>query len=67
MTPLALAPLVGPLSGPPLLVAVVLALLVAVLLGRVLLGVAWKLLLLALVVVVGLWALSTLQTVLFAV
>jgi len=66
MTPLASVPLVGPLA-PPVLVVAVLALLVAVLLGRVLLGVAWKLLVLALVVALALWALGTLQTVLLSV
>jgi hypothetical protein len=67
MTPLASVPLVGPLFAPPVLVVAVLALLAAVLVGRVLLGVAWKLLVLVLVAALALWALGTLQTVLLAV
>ena len=61
------APLVGSLTAPPVLVIGILALLAAVLVGRVLLGVAWKLLVLALVAALALWALGTLQTVLLAV
>lgn len=65
MTPSAgaLAPLTLGFTSPPAIVATLLVLLVILLVGRFLMGVAWKLVLVALVVVIGLWALGALGTV----
>lgn len=49
----------GPFTAPPVLVATVLLIVLVVLVGRVLVGVAWRLVLVALAVVVGLWILGT--------
>lgn len=63
-----LVPLVfGPLGAPPVLVVGLLVLLLAALLGRVVLGVAWKLLLVALVAALGLLVFDVLSTVLVSV
>ncbi len=62
----AIPPLAGPLTSPPALLFGLLALLVAVFLGRIVLGVAWRLLLVAIVVVVGIWLFSALRTLLVA-
>jgi len=54
----------GPFTSPPVLVGTLVLLLAIVLVGRFLMGVAWKVLLAALAVVVALWALGALGTVL---
>ena len=54
----------GPFTSPPVLVGTLVLLLAIVLVGRFLMGVAWKILLIALAVVVALWALGALGTVL---
>lgn len=54
----------GPFTSPTAIVATLVVLLLVLLVGRVLLGIAWKLVLIALVVVIGLWALGALGTVL---
>ena len=57
----------GALTSPPGLLLGLLALLVAVFVGRIVLGIAWKLVLVAVVVVAGLWVFSALQALLVAV
>ena len=54
----------GPFTSPPVLVGTLVLLLAIVLVGRFLMGVAWKVLLIALAAVVALWALGALGTVL---
>ncbi|MFB6359700.1 MAG: hypothetical protein ABEH59_00090 [Halobacteriales archaeon] len=54
----------GPFTAPPVLIGTLLLLLVVLVVGRVLIGLAWRLVLLALAVVVGLWVLGALGTVL---
>lgn len=54
----------GAFTSPPVLVGTIVLLLAIVLIGRFLIGVAWKILLMALAVVVALWALGALGTVL---
>lgn len=59
-----LAPAVlGGLTSPPTIVAVLLVILVILFVGRIIMGVAWKLVLIALAVVVGLWLLGVLGSV----
>jgi hypothetical protein len=48
----------GPLGSPPAIVVALAALVVIVLVGRVVLAVAWRLVLLALLVAVVLWVLA---------
>ncbi len=50
----------GPLTAPPVLLGTVLVLLLIFVVGRVLFGVAWRLVLIAVAVVVGLWLLGAL-------
>jgi len=50
--------LAGPFTSPPMLVGVLVAVLVVILVGRVLLSVAWHVIVLALGVVLALWALG---------
>lgn len=54
----------GGLTSPPVIVGMLVVLLVILLVGRFLIGVAWKVVLIALAVVVALWALGALGTVL---
>jgi hypothetical protein len=54
----------GPFTSPPVLVGTLVLLLAVLLVGRFLLGVAWKVVLVALAIVVALWALGALGTVL---
>mgnify|MGYP001133862009 CR=1 FL=1 len=54
----------GAFTSPTVLVGTLVLLLAIVLVGRFLMGVAWKILLIALAVVVALWALGALGTVL---
>lgn len=54
----------GAFTSPPVLVGTLVLLLAIVLVGRFLMGVAWKVLLIALAVVVVLWALGALGTML---
>lgn len=56
--------LLGPFTGPPVVIGVLLVLLLILVVGRILVGVAWRLVLIALVVVFGLWLLGVLGTVL---
>lgn len=56
--------LLGSFTSPPAIVATLLVLLVVIIVGRFLLGVAWKLVVVGLLVVVALWALGALGTVL---
>lgn len=58
-----LAPLALGFTSPPAIVGTLLVLLIILLVGRVLMGIAWKLVLIALVVVIALWALGALGTV----
>jgi hypothetical protein len=61
----AVVPLVlGGFTSPPAIIATLVVLLLVLLVGRFLIGLAWKLVLIALVVVIGLWALGALGTVL---
>lgn len=50
--------LAGPLTSPPVLIGLLLVLLLAVIVGRVLLALTWRLILVALGVVVALWILG---------
>lgn len=52
----------GPFTAPPVLIGTVIVVLLVVLVGRVLIGLAWRLVLIALVVVIGLWLLGALGT-----
>lgn len=54
----------GPFTGPPVLIGTLVVLLLILVIGRVLIGLAWRLVLIALAVVVGLWILGALGTVL---
>lgn len=61
----AFSPLViGSFTSPPAIVATLVVLLLILVVGRFLIGIAWKLVLIALVVVIALWALGALGTVL---
>lgn len=53
--PASVAMSVGPLTSPPALIGMLLALLVVLLIGRFLIGLAWRLVVIALVVVAALW------------
>ena len=64
LSPTVLAPLALGFTSPTAIVATLVVLLVVLLVGRILLGVAWKIVLVALLVVVALWALGALGTVL---
>ncbi len=59
MTPDLLALLAGPFTSVPGIVGLLLLVLVVIVVGRVLLSVAWRLVLVALAVSVVLWALGT--------
>lgn len=50
----------GPFTAPPVLIGTLVVLLLVLVVGRVLIGVAWRLVLIALAVVVGLWVLGAL-------
>ncbi|MFB6187229.1 MAG: hypothetical protein ABEI86_10230 [Halobacteriaceae archaeon] len=54
----------GPLTAPPVLIGVLIVILLILVVGRVLIGIAWKLVLIALAVVVGLWLLGAIGSVL---
>lgn len=54
----------GPLTGPPVVIGVLLVLLLILVIGRVLIGVAWRLVFIAMAVIAGLWLLGVLGTVL---
>ncbi len=54
----------GPFTGPPVLIGTLLVLLLVLVIGRFLIGLAWRLVLIALAVVVALWVLGALGTVL---
>lgn len=57
------APLfIGPFTSPPVLIGTLLVLLLVLVVGRVLIGLAWRLVLIALAVVIGLWLLGALGT-----
>lgn len=58
MTPNTLALLVGPFSSVPRLVGLLLVILVVIVIGRMLLSVAWRLVLVALAISVVLWGLG---------
>ncbi|MDZ7701397.1 MAG: hypothetical protein U5J98_04640 [Halobacteriales archaeon] len=65
MTPvshLGTALFVGSFTAPPVLIGTLIVLLLVLVVGRFLLGLAWKLVLIALAVVVGLWVLGGLGT-----
>jgi hypothetical protein len=48
----------GPFTSPPILIGTLIVLLLIVIVGRILIGLAWRLLLIAIAVVVGLWLLG---------
>lgn len=54
----------GPFTAPPVLIGTLIVLLLILFVGRVLIGLAWRLVLIALAVVVVLWILGALGTVL---
>jgi hypothetical protein len=54
----------GPFTSPPALIGTLIVLLLVLVVGRILIGLAWRLVLIALAVVVGLWVLGALGTVL---
>lgn len=62
-TPVAITSLLGPFTAPPVLIGVLLVLLLVLVVGRVLVGLAWRLVLVALAVVAGLWLLGVLGSV----
>lgn len=53
---------IGPFTAPPVLIGTLLVLLLVLVVGRVLIGLAWRLVLIALAVVIGLWLLGVLGT-----
>lgn len=53
----------GPFTAPPVIIGTLIVLLLIIVIGRVLLGIAWRLVVIALVVVVVLWILGALTTV----
>lgn len=55
---------VGPFTAPPVLIGTLIVLLLVLFVGRILIGLAWRLVLIALAVVIGLWVLGALGTVL---
>lgn len=52
----------GPFTSPPVLIGTLVVLLLVLVVGRVLIGLAWRLVLIALVIVIGLWLLGALGT-----
>lgn len=62
--PIGLQPLLGPLLTPPGLLFALVVVLIVLLLGRVLIGIAWRLILIALVVVLVIWIFSMLGSIL---
>lgn len=52
----------GPFTASPVLIGTLLVLLLVLVVGRVLIGLAWRLVLIALAVVIGLWLLGALGT-----
>lgn len=52
----------GPFTTPPVLIGTLVVLLLVLVVGRVLIGLAWRLVLIALVVVIGLWLPGALGT-----
>lgn len=63
-TPAVVLQSMGGFTSPPVIVGTLVLLLVILLVGRFLIGVAWKVVLIALAAVVVLWALGALGTVL---
>lgn len=61
-SPLTGALLLGPITSPPALVAMLVFLLLVLFVGRILIGLAWRLVLIALAVVVALWLLGVVGT-----
>ncbi len=55
----------GPLTAPPVLLGLLVLVLLVVLLGRLVAGLAWKLLLLVFAAALALWVLRTAEAVLF--
>lgn len=62
ISPLGAALFLGPFTAPPVLIGTVIVLLLVFVVGRVLIGLAWRLVLIALAVVIGLWLLGALGT-----
>lgn len=60
IVPSILALFLGPFSSPPVIIGTLVVLLLILVVGRVLLGLAWRLVVIALVVVVSLWFLGLL-------
>lgn len=54
--------LLGPFTAPPALIGTVIVLLLVLVVGRLLIGLAWRLVLIALAVIIGLWLLGALGT-----
>ncbi|MDZ7700840.1 MAG: hypothetical protein U5J98_01545 [Halobacteriales archaeon] len=54
--------LIGPFAAPSVLIGTLIVLLLILVVGRVLIGLAWRLVLIAFAVVVGLWLLGALGT-----
>lgn len=52
----------GPLTSPPAIIVTLIVLLLILVVGRILLGLAWRLVVIALVVAVSLWFLGVLGT-----
>lgn len=53
----------GPFTAPPVIIGTLIVLLLIIVIGRVLLGIAWRLVVIALVIVIVLWILGALTTV----
>jgi hypothetical protein len=56
--------IIGPFTSPPVLVGSLIVLVLVLVLGRVLIGLAWRIVLIVAAVVIGLWLLGVLGTVL---
>lgn len=54
--------LLGSFTAPPALIGTVIVLLLVLVVGRLLIGLAWRLVLIALAVIIGLWLLGALGT-----
>jgi hypothetical protein len=54
--------LIGPFTAPPVLIGTLIVLLLVLVVGRMLIGLAWRLVLIALAVVIALWLLGALGT-----
>lgn len=69
MTPITalVLPFLGAFTSPPVVIGTIVVLLLVLFVGRILLGIAWRLVLIALAVVVVLWTVGALGSVLSVV